>query len=338
MNPLSHVLDHPRAQGAFTLTMTMRPPWCVRIEDDSALTLLVIGNGEPWLEADGHRSQFEPGDVVLVRGYGPYRMGDALDSPLTAVIHPGQRCTTPDGVELHQSMAHGVRLWGNDPAGPDTMIVASYASVGEVGRLVTDVLPRVARLRAGVIDPALIELLAKEIGGDAPAQGTVLDRLVDILLITAIRAWVEANRPDLPGWIAGTPDPAVTVALEAIHDHPDRPWTISELAALGAVSRATLASRFTEQVGSPPIAYLTRWRLTLARDLLTDKATTLATVARSVGYGSPFALSAAFKHTFGISPSTYRRQLNGPPHPLAETPGQGSVAQTATEGVEVLHT
>jgi AraC-like DNA-binding protein len=324
MNPLSHVLDHPRAQGAFTLTMTMRPPWAVQIEDDSALTMLVVGSGEPWLEADGERSQFGPGDVVLVRGPDPYRVGDALDGPLTAVIHPDQRCTTPDGVELHQSMAHGVRLWGNDPSGPDRMIVASYASVGEVGRLVTEVLPRVARLHVGTIDPALVQLLAKEIGGDAPAQGTVLDRLVDVLLITAIRAWIAGNRPGLPGWIAGTPDPAVTAALEAIHDRPDHPWTISELAALGAVSRATLAARFTEQVGSPPIAYLTRWRLTLARDLLTDDAATLATVARNVGYGSPFALSAAFKNTFGVSPSTYRRQLRNAPHPLAEPPHQNS--------------
>jgi AraC-like DNA-binding protein len=321
MNPLSHLLDHPRAQGAFTLTMTMRPPWAVQIEDDCALTLLVIRSGAPWLEADGDWSQFGPGDVVLVRGPGPYRMGDTPASPLTAVIHPDQRCTTPDGIELHQSMAHGVRLWGNDPAGPDSMIVASYANVGEVGRLVTDVLPRVAHLLAGKIDPTLISLLAKEIGGDAPAQGTVLDRLVDVLLITAIRAWIEGNRPDLPGWIAGSPDQAVAAALDAIHDRPEHPWTISELAALGAVSRATLAARFTEQVGAPPIAYLTRWRLTLARDLLTDNATTLATVARNVGYSSPFALSAAFKNTFGLSPSSYRRHLKASPHPLAEVPG-----------------
>jgi AraC-like DNA-binding protein len=319
MNPLSHVLDHPRAQGAFTLTMTMRPPWAVQIEDESALTLLVVRSGAPWLDADGTRTRFGPGDVVLVRGPGPYRMADAPDSPLTAIIHPDQRCTTPDGVDLHESMAHGVRLWGNDPAGPDSMIVASYAGVGEVGRLVTDILPRVAHLPAGVIDPALIGLLGKEIGGDAPAQGTVLDRLVDVLLISAIRAWIEGHRPDLPGWIAGRLDQPVAAALDAIHDHPEHPWTISELAALGAVSRATLAARFTEQVGSPPIAYLTRWRLTLARDLLADNATTLAAVARSVGYSSPFALSTAFKSAFGVSPSTYRQRLRAAPHPLART-------------------
>src|SRR3954451_13430076 len=237
MNPLAHVLDHPRAQGAFTLTMTMRPPWAVQIEDNCALTLLVVERGEPWLEGDGGRSRLGPRDVVLVRGPDPYRLCDCPGSPVIAVIHPGQRCTTPDGVELHQSMTHGVRLWGNDPAGPDSMIVASYSNVGEVGRLVTDSLPPIAHLPPGTIDTALLDLLAKEIGGDAPAQGTVLDRLVDVVLITAIRAWIEGHRPDLPGWMAGSPDRAVAAALDAIHDRPEHPWTISELAALGAVSR-----------------------------------------------------------------------------------------------------
>ncbi|MFF9705677.1 helix-turn-helix transcriptional regulator, partial [Streptomyces griseofuscus] len=90
------------------------------------------------------------------------------------------------------------------------------------------------------------------------------------------------------------------------------------------VSRATLAKRFTDLVGEPPLTYLTRWRMTLAADLLTEReAATVAEVARAVGYSDAFAFSAAFKRTRGISPSAYRRTATSPPPQPAGTPRPG---------------
>jgi AraC-like DNA-binding protein len=97
-------------------------------------------------------------------------------------------------------------------------------------------------------------------------------------------------------------------ALRLLHDEPAAPWTVAALADRSGVSRSTLAKRFAELVGEPPLTYLTRWRMTLAADLLVEReAATVADVARTVGYSDPFGFSAAFKRVRGVNPSEFRR-------------------------------
>jgi AraC-like DNA-binding protein len=100
-------------------------------------------------------------------------------------------------------------------------------------------------------------------------------------------------------------------ALRMLHNNPAHPWTVAALAAETAVSRAALARRFTELVGEPPMTYLTSWRLALAADLLREPDATIGAVARRVGYGSPFALSTAFKRERGVSPKQHRAGARG---------------------------
>lgn len=95
-------------------------------------------------------------------------------------------------------------------------------------------------------------------------------------------------------------------ALRMLHHNPAHPWTVAELAAATGLSRASLARRFTDLVGEPPMAFLTGWRLALAADLLRESDATVGAVARQVGYGSSFALSTAFKRERGVSPQEYR--------------------------------
>ena len=123
----------------------------------------------------------------------------------------------------------------------------------------------------------------------------------------------ESARPDAraPGWYAASADPVVGPALRLLHHEPARPWTVAALAAETGVSRAALARRFTELVGEPPMAFLAGWRLALAADLLRDPQTTLTAVARQVGYGSPYALSTAFRRVRGVSPREHRAAVAG---------------------------
>ena len=119
--------------------------------------------------------------------------------------------------------------------------------------------------------------------------------------------WFDASGADAPGWWQAADDPVVGPALRLVQHNPEHPWTVALLAAQVGVSRAALARRFATVVGQPPMTYLTEWRLMLAADLLLEPDATVQAVASRVGYGSGFALSAAFKRHRGISPSEHRR-------------------------------
>jgi AraC-like DNA-binding protein len=126
-----------------------------------------------------------------------------------------------------------------------------------------------------------------------------------------LRAWFARPDARVPGWYAASADPVVGPALRLLHHEPARPWTVATLATETGVSRAALARRFTELVGEPPMSFLAGWRLALAADLLRDPQATLGAVARQVGYGSPYALSTAFKRVRGVSPREHRAAVAG---------------------------
>jgi len=176
----------------------------------------------------------------------------------------------------------------------------------EVSQRLLRALPTLLVLREGDWDSPLIPLLADEIVKDEPGQEAVLDRLLDLLLIAVLRAWFARPGAGAPAWYRAYGDPVVGRALRLIHHNPAHPWTVAELASATNVSRAGLARRFNDLVGEPPMAFLAGWRIALAADLLREPGTTIGAVASQVGYGSPFALSTAFKRLRGISPQQHR--------------------------------
>ncbi|HMG31890.1 MAG TPA: AraC family transcriptional regulator [Jiangellaceae bacterium] len=307
MDALTGLLDGPRARGAFLLRSIMNPPWSVRVQDRAPLSLVALMRGDAWVVPDdGDAVRLRPGDVAITRGSDPFTFADDPATPPQVVIHPGQRCTTPNGEELAQAMDLGVRTWGNDPDGSTTMLIGTYQMRGEVSQRLLGALPSLVILPDGDWNRTLIPLLSDEIVKDDQGQEVVLDRLLDLLLITVLRTWFSRPEADAPAWYRADSDPVVGRALRMLHNNPAAPWTVASLAAATSVSRAALARRFTDLVGEPPMSYLAGWRLTLAADLLREPDATIAVVARQVGYGSPFALSTAFKRVRGISPQEYR--------------------------------
>lgn len=276
------------------------------IRDEAPLTVVAAVRGDAWIvPASGPAEPLGAGEVAIVRGPDPYIVADDPATPPQVVIDPGQRCSTPDGQPVVLADL-GIRTWGTGPDGADVLLTGTYQMAGEVSRRLLDALPSVLVVRADVHRSALIPLLAAEVGHDRPGQQAVLDRLLDVLLIDVLRAWFARPDAPAPGWFRAHEDAVVGKALRLLHHRPDRPWTVATLAAATGVSRAALARRFTTLVGEPPMNYLTNWRLALAADLLRDPETTIGTVARHVGYSTPFALSAAFKRAHGVSPREYR--------------------------------
>lgn len=306
MDALVGLLDGVRARGAFVLRMVLDPPWSMRIQDDAPLTLICQTHGGAVIVGDSSGTvRLEAGDVAITRGTQHYAFADDRRTPPTVVIHPGQRCTTVAGDDLRFEMSLGVRTWGNSPSGVDRSIICAYEGHSEVSTRLLDALPEVLVLRGNDWDTTLVDLLAAEAGRDGAGQEAYLDRLLDLLLMSVLRTWFDREE-NAPPWWHAEQDPVVGQALRLIYNNPAHPWTVANLAAAVGSSRAVFARRFTELVGEPPIAFLTGWRLALAADLLRSSNATIAKVAKQVGYGTPFALSSAFKRAYGVSPNVHR--------------------------------
>ncbi|WP_280474518.1 AraC family transcriptional regulator [Nocardia asiatica] len=311
MDALASLLEGPRARGAFLMCSLLNPPWSLRIQDEAPLTVLSMIRGGAWILTDqGAPRQLGAGDVAIFRGPAPYTVADDPATAPQIVIHPGQVTKTPQGEILCETLSLGVRQWGTDPDGATLMVTGTYESAGAASQRLLRALPPVLVLQRGDFDSRVLDILVDEVTKDEPAQSAVLDRLLDLVLIAALRAWFA--REDAPAWYHAYGDPLVGKALRLLQHNPAHGWTVAGLAEAVGVSRAALARRFTDLVGEPPMAFLTEWRLALAADLLQESDATIEAIARQVGYGSAFALSTAFKRHFGVSPRDHRQGSAAP--------------------------
>jgi AraC-like DNA-binding protein len=309
---LTGLLDGPRARAAFVLRLVMASPWSVDVRDEAPLTVAAVLAGEVWVTPGGNQSRLlRSGEVGVVRGPDHYQFASRPDAPTEIVIHPGQRCEDLHGRPLEAPFTRGVRTWGNDPEGSTVVLIGTYEQLSETGRRLLAALPPVLAVDGARLDVPVVELLAGEAARDVPGQGAVLDRLLDLLTVSVLRRWFTDAGADAPGWWRAAADPVVGPAIRLIQHNPAHPWTVAELAAQVGASRAAFARRFGELVGQPPMTFLTEWRLALAADRLLEPGTTIDAVATEVGYGSGFALSAAFKRVRGISPSAHRSAVVG---------------------------
>jgi AraC-like DNA-binding protein len=322
MDPFSILLDGARARGAFVLRSILNPPWSVQVRDRAPLSVVAILRGTPWVvPSTGDAVRLDAGDIAMMRGPDAFTFADDPHTPIQVVVQPGPRRTTATGAELPEAADMGVRTWANgmrtcdDGAdGSSVLLIGKYRGPDEIAtRLLSTLPPFLVIPRAAHLESALVSLLAEETVRNEPGQDLVLDRLLDLLLVAILREWFTRPDAEAPTWYRANGDPVVGPVLRLIHRHPGQPWTVASLAGRTGVSRATLARRFTDLVGMPPMAYLTRWRIDVAADLLIESDATIDTVARQVGYGSAFALSAAFKRARGISPQRHRDRTEVPP-------------------------
>jgi len=308
MDVLDDLLAGTRARGGvFNLTI-MDTPWALEIRDEAQLALATLVRGSAWVVRDGiEPTRMEEGDVAIFNGPEPYVVGDQLGTAPQLRIHPGGICEPLPGAPIDYSTRLGVRTYGGHPDGEAMVVSGTYQLEGDVSRRLLAALPSILVVPAAEVAGHVMSMVRGEIQRDEPGQQSVLDRWLDLALITTMRAWFARPDSHTPGWYQAQSDPVVGLALRLLHKDPAYPWSVVELAERTGVSRASLARRFSPLVGEAPMAYLTGWRIALAADMLRETTDTVEAIAHRVGYANAFALSVAFKRVRGTSPTAHRR-------------------------------
>ena len=296
MDVLRDHLARARAGGAVFARTVAEPPWGLRLAGTIQLSVHAVVRGRGWIWFDDQRSPvgLVPGEVTLVRGGSRHYIGH----------EPGADCLEPDEFRVRHD-----RDAASENQRATVFLCGAYRFSGDIGNGLLEALPQVLTLQAAVGDPLrdVIALLSHELTRSEPGQPTVLDRLLDVLLVLAIRADFRHN-PTAPRWYRAATDPRLSPALEAMHENAGHPWTVPELAEISGLSRSAFARNFQDVLGQTPMQYLTEWRMALARDHLRAGELGMAAIARDVGYGSPYAFAAAFRRHHGEPPGAWRQR------------------------------
>ncbi|MEM1075865.1 MAG: AraC family transcriptional regulator [Pseudomonadota bacterium] len=303
-DPLGEILHLLKLAGTFYCQSRMTAPWGVSIPGfPGVLSFAVITHGRCFMKVgDDDPFEVEKGDLVLITNGAPVGFFSSEDSPLLTLEEMPIRKVT----ELYETLEYG-------GGGAETGIMyglvrIDHAASGMLMRLLPDVLK---------IDPweedagswlqATLQFIAKEARELRPGGETVITRLADVVVIEAIRRWLNSAPDANRGWLKAARDPQIGRTIIAIHRAPAAKWTVESLAEVAGMSRSAFAARFTELVGVPAIQYLATWRMHLARERLVSTDQTISQIAAEIGYLSEPAFNKAFKRVFDAPPGKIRR-------------------------------
>ena len=320
LDVLSDVLRSVRLTGSMLFLVEASTPWMTQAPATQAfaaavlphaqhlISYHVITDGACWGGLAGAVPQpLEAGDILVVPHGDPYFLAAPPDA--------AQTYGYDEAVSFFRRMAAGelptVVTEGGGGAQRTRFVCGFLGCDARPFNPVLAALPRVMHLRRAarpgdrlshLVDFALGELREQRAG-----SRDVLLRLSELMFVEVVRCHLAAGASDRPDWLAGLRDPLVARALACLHREPARPWTIDALAGAVNSSRSTLAERFAQRVGKPPMQYLTAWRMQLATRLLADSSAKVRAVAEAVGYDSEAAFSRAFKKHSGRSPRDWRQ-------------------------------
>lgn len=313
-DPLAEVIALLRPETVLSKVISGAGRWAVRYAgyEDPGFCLML--EGSCFLAPEGIGSiELKEGDFVLLPAVPSFTM--ASDPKMK----PAPVAPTPTRVE---ELRHGTK------SGPPTMRqLGGYFRFDRANaRLLVRLLPSMVFIRRSEPGASrvrrIVELIAEETAEHRPGRDLILERLVEVLLVEALRF-----RPASPaakqeqGLLAGLADPALARALRRMHEDVSNRWTVEELARAAGMSRAVFAERFNRKVGMPPMEYLLEWRIAIAKDVLRRERPPLAELAERIGYQSASAFSTAFTRHAGCSPSTFARSGSAPEDRVASIDG-----------------
>lgn len=306
-DPLTELVRLLRPSAVFANPITGKGDWCVRYAEYGLPSFCIMLEGRCLLAVDGHEPlAIAAGDFILLPATPAFTLSSFSPAP-PVHLDPRTMAAAPPGE----------RRYG-DPGGAPEMrsLGGAFVFGGADAGLLVSLLPRVVHVQGSGRLAQLVAMVGEECGGHQPGADFMLSRLVDMLLVEALRATTAGSAP--PGLLRGLGDERLARVLQRLHARLDHPWTIHELAEAAALSRSAFFERFTRTVGATPMDYLLAWRMEVAKDLLSRQGLGVSAVAERVGYGSTSSFSVAFSRHVGQTPSRYGRHA-----PYGDESGQG---------------
>ena len=302
MDVLTDVLNMLELKGWLSSRRELTPPWRYDFaaSKDSMFHVLSFGGAYLQLEGEGEPIRVEDGDVLLFPTGHPHSLHDDPTSPLTRLVH------------LDYNAQRGHQVVNHEGEGSTLLMLCGafhfeypndFPLLHRLPKLI-HIGGAQGRMEQGFAD--IVRLIARESASEQPGTQVMLRRLTELLFIQVIRLWIAQQAEASVGWVRALRDQPISAALGLIHQSPERNWTVKELADAAALSRSAFSARFTQLVGEPPMAYLTRWRMLRAQRLLKNKVS-METIAELLGYESEAAFRKAFKREIGIPPARYRK-------------------------------
>lgn len=294
-DPLAQVVGLLQPSASFSKLVIAAGAWAVRRSDEGRPFYCVVLDGSCRLSIAGQEPiTLERGDFVLV---------PAAYDFATSSLEPPPPGVEPERVET----SPGVFWLGHRDDLPNIRMLVGHCAFGSNDAdLLVSLLPQLVHVRGQGRLTTLVELVNEESRADRPGRDVILGRLLEVLLIEALRSTTGPAAP--PGLLRGLADDRLAIALRRMHDCPTQAWTVAELASEAALSRSTFFERFRREVGLTPMEYLLAWRMALAKDLLRRDRVGVAQVAEQVGYSSPSTFSVAFARHVGMPPILYARE------------------------------
>lgn len=298
VDPLAEVVTllQPGAPNAKIVTGAGR--WAVRRSELGQPFYCVLVEGSSCLTVDGHAPlALRQGDFVLIPSARGFTMSSlapptAQEAGLAPVV-----------------LAHGEVRVGAQHLPPDTRLLVGHCVFGSPdAALLVSLLPQLVMVRGEQRLATLVQMVGEECRAQRPARDIVLARLLEVLLIEALRS--TALTAAAPGLLRGLADTRLATAIRRMHAMPAAPWTVVQLAQEAALSRSAFFERFRRAVGVAPMEYLLAWRMALAKKLLRQQEAGVAEVAQRVGYSSASTFSVAFTRHVGLPPARYARERN----------------------------
>jgi len=298
VDPLSEVLSLLKLQTYMAAGFDGGGAWSIRFGRHDGVKCYALVSGQCWLVVEGVADpvRVETGDCFLLPRGLPFRLATDLD--LTPVDALALIDSAPNG---------GTRIWNG--GGEVFGVGGHFAFAGSYGRVLLGELPPIVHIREESDKAELrwaLERMRQELREPRPGAALVAQQLATMMLVLALRLHVTEGLPVQAGWLRALADPQMKAAISAMHDNPAYDWTLQELAERSGMSRSIFALKFKATVGTSPIDYLTRWRMLLAGERLTNSDDAVSVVARTFGYESESAFSKAFRRVMGCSPGQHR--------------------------------